>query len=1082
MAKKDRYNYSSPAAAGLGLAVTGAVSMIPGATPIAGPLGTMATGLFGGVDLTDEEKNIKKKFDEAINKTWDQINDDYKLTGVCFSKLKQEVIGENTSTDEFVDNFQRKKLKESYALVIQTILEKYRGGLERRSKKTWDDEYIKIASKDIASRLIRALQNVFNEDDLLKILKVIADRSNDIRGDISKSREANRLEHEQLMQALSEISKSINSKRIYSDVPLALTTIPAPTEKLIGREKAIEEIQDLLARHKIVFIHAHGGVGKTAVASEIANQIKDEIISGKSPYKHVAWITSTGDLKSDLTGLSIPLVDTMKTQEEKHQIVSSYLQSNPTFLVIDNMDEPPSQEDSNELNTLTGQTKILITSRADIPNADEYLLVDMDHDSALVLFYRHFTRKEFTIEQICDRKDYSYGEKIVETATFNALLTELIGKMAYADHLELGSLWEKLSADVFGVDSKHSIKSIHGEGKLLEHIQKLYKMSGLSERQKEIMSFMALFPAEYSIFFDVFEWAGFEDDEEDNLGELQDRGWIVRDEEGYLVHTMIKGSLKLQRGKCVFDEEQYKNLIVELSDTSQYIPKDMAYTEVRDRIIVPQTICRILAGKASKNVYVATFFNNIAIVYRAQGNYEEALKCFEMARDIYKKTLGEEHRDIVMAYNGIAGIFDDLGNFDESLKHYKKALDICQKVLGKDNLDTALVYNNIAGVYLTIGEYNKALYYYEAAYTIYQKKLEGEHLDVATVYNNMAAVYEAQGKYDDSLKYLKMSQEIYEKVLVKEHPLLGTTFNNIGTVLREQRNYVEALDYLKKGLEIHEKIYGKNHPATAFPYCNIALLFSEVGDYDKALEYYEKALTIRKKALGEDHPDTASSYNSIGVVYNGQKQYDKALGYYKKALTIRENVLGRDHPLTAVIYSNMGAAYRNLGQCDKALKYFDMALAVRKKVLGEYHPNTALTYESIAETYRNQRQYEKSLEYYDKALTFREKVQGGNNQDTALTYESIAKVYSEKGQHDKAVKYFKKALAARASTLGKDHLLTALTYNNIAVEYSDQGQHDKAQQYYEKALEVFDRELGMEHTRSKLTRVELEEAKKAIRM
>ena len=44
MAKKNRYNYSSPAATALGLAVTGAVSMIPAATPIAGPLGTMAPG------------------------------------------------------------------------------------------------------------------------------------------------------------------------------------------------------------------------------------------------------------------------------------------------------------------------------------------------------------------------------------------------------------------------------------------------------------------------------------------------------------------------------------------------------------------------------------------------------------------------------------------------------------------------------------------------------------------------------------------------------------------------------------------------------------------------------------------------------------------------------------------------------------------------------------------------------------------------------------------------------------------------------------------------------------------------------
>ena len=44
----------------------------------------------------------------------------YKLTDVCFSKLRREVIGENTSTDEFVNNSQsKKKLEESYALATR---------------------------------------------------------------------------------------------------------------------------------------------------------------------------------------------------------------------------------------------------------------------------------------------------------------------------------------------------------------------------------------------------------------------------------------------------------------------------------------------------------------------------------------------------------------------------------------------------------------------------------------------------------------------------------------------------------------------------------------------------------------------------------------------------------------------------------------------------------------------------------------------------------------------------------------------------------------------------------------------------
>ena len=529
MAKKNKYNKASPLSVGLGLAVTGATSMIPGAAPLAGPIGTMATGLFGGVDLTDEEKNIKAKFDEAINKTWDQIYDDYKLTDVCFSKLKQGVPGENTSTDEFVNNNQRKKLEDSYALVIQPILEMHRGGLEHNSKKTWDDEYIKNASEDIACRLISTLQTVLDEDDLLKILKAIADRSKDIRGDIAAGREANRLEHEQLMKILAEISELIKAKRVYSDIQPALTTIPAAVN-LIGRDNDVVAIIGLLKQVNIVSIHADGGVGKTALAATIANQIKKDIASENSPYEHVAWITSTGKLKDDLTGLNIPSVVNAQSSEDKLQAASMFLQGTSTFLVIDNMDEPPTDDEIDILNTIAAKTKILITSRADIPNADEIFDLDvLDPESALVLFYRCFKRnRKLSIEQIRQQDDILSAKNIIEAAGRNALFIELIGKMAYADRMNLDSLWGKLKDNIFGQDSKYPIHTDHAKShsinkdKLLAQIQKLYQMSSLSDKQKEIMSFITLFPPEHSIFFDVFEWAGFEDDEVDNLGNWRD--------------------------------------------------------------------------------------------------------------------------------------------------------------------------------------------------------------------------------------------------------------------------------------------------------------------------------------------------------------------------------------------------------------------------------------------------------------------------------------------------------------------------------------------------------------------------------
>ena len=131
--------------------------------------------------------------------------------------------------------------------------------------------------------------------------------------------------------------------------------------------------------------------------------------------------------------------------------------------------------------------------------------------------------------------DSSFAAKIVEMSCWNSLFIELIANMARADHWELESLANKLENDVFGQDSRFSIKTVHSKshhtkGSMLQQIGKLYEMSGLTDRQREIVEFISVFPAEHSIFFDVFRWAGFEDDGEDNLGILEDRGWIERGE------------------------------------------------------------------------------------------------------------------------------------------------------------------------------------------------------------------------------------------------------------------------------------------------------------------------------------------------------------------------------------------------------------------------------------------------------------------------------------------------------------------------------------------------------------------------
>ena len=905
MAKKIGYTPISIFAAGCEAIATAAALTNPATAPFAVGIGTAASAVAGGIELNDEEKNIKDNLDKAMDKAWATIDKKYRLslhtekyTDNCLTELKREVMGENTSVEEFVRNTEIKGFEPSIALVIQGILKKHIVTLNRDPEIIWSDEYTENAAKDMASILVDAIKSVFENVDHLRILKAIYKSEERIVTEL----------HQATNQVIGEIR---NVKPIPTEAPLSLTYIP-PAINLIGREKDIQGIYDLFEQHNIVFIHADGGVGKTAAAAKIVNQIKDEITSGKRPYKHVAWITSTGDLKSDLTGLSIPLVDTMKTPEEKYQIVSTYLQSNPTFLVIDNMDQPPTREDSNKLNTITGQTKVLITSRADIPYAEEYLLVELDPDSALVLFYRHYRKKEMTIEQIRDRKDCSFGENIVKAATYNALFIELIGKMAYADHWKLGDLWEMLSVDIFGVDSKHPIYVTHGDyGKLLEHIQKLYEMSGLSEKQKELMSFMALFPSECSIFFDVFEWAGFEDDDEDNLGALQERGWIERDDiaEGYMIHSLVKGSVEKQFSKMVFDENRYTKFIHHLATTDKYFLFDNEITKVKKCIIVPKTVCKLLENNNSRTKNTASLFMSLGFGYLLLGDYKDALENYRKALDI-REEQGDE-KEMADSYTDIAIAFTRMGDYYEALNNYRKVLEIYEKDSKTESDNLIILYINMAGVYLELENYDMAIEYYRNALLLCNDNVRFRFLFVPDLYDDIAIGYLGKGDYEEALKNCKHALKCRKDIYDENHYSFEHTYTTMANIYQEQKKYEEALKYYVMAKDIWTETHEIGNYYTSTLMCYIASIYYYQDNIDEALKYYISALDIRIRKLGKDHPDTAKIYCYLAKVYFAKCQYEKVQEYLDKALKVFQEKLGYENSFTKSVVEKLGEVKRN---------------------------------------------------------------------------------------------------------------------------------------------------------------------------
>ena len=111
----------------------------------------------------------------------------------------------------------------------------------------------------------------------------------------------------------------------------ALSNLPAPLMRLIGRDEVISRISDQLAHHRLITLVGPGGIGKTSVAVAIADSLTDS-------YEHGVWFV-------DLTAISDPQLlaaavgSTIRLDipaEDPVASLLSFLSDKRMLLVLDN--------------------------------------------------------------------------------------------------------------------------------------------------------------------------------------------------------------------------------------------------------------------------------------------------------------------------------------------------------------------------------------------------------------------------------------------------------------------------------------------------------------------------------------------------------------------------------------------------------------------------------------------------------------------------------------------------------------------------------------------------------------------------
>ena len=263
--------------------------------------------------------------------------------------------------------------------------------------------------------------------------------------------------------------------------------------------------------------------------------------------------------------------------------------------------------------------------------------------------------------------------------------------------------------------------------------------------------------------------------------------------------------------------------------------------------------------------------------------YDKALEYYQKALEIRKQVLGESHPDVALSYNNIGVVYDAQGYYDRALEYHQQSLEIRKQVLGESHPDVALSYNNIGVVYYAQGDYDRALEYYQKSLEITLKIFGKNHPYVALLYTNIGSVY-TKLQDDRAIPCFKMSFDIYDALSEDDSPEVANLCNQLGIELAAQGFGDMALHNFERSLERFLNIYGKNHPHVALAYNNIGNVYVHRGLYDLSLDYYKKSADIYERY--QDTEMLKQIYDAISFIYNEQGDYSNAALYMQKAFEI----------------------------------------------------------------------------------------------------------------------------------------------------------------------------------------------------
>jgi signal transduction histidine kinase/Tfp pilus assembly protein PilF len=270
---------------------------------------------------------------------------------------------------------------------------------------------------------------------------------------------------------------------------------------------------------------------------------------------------------------------------------------------------------------------------------------------------------------------------------------------------------------------------------------------------------------------------------------------------------------------------------------------------------------------------------------------------------------GNDINSLLTVYNNLAKVYRKQGQYDKAIDYSLQGIRVAE-IEKKENW-IAFFNVMLSLTYHDFESYQKGVFYGKKALKYWVSQKEKKPNMISNALNAIAINFDDWNKPDSALYYHKKVFKYYKGIDTLN---IGETYNNIGNTLLKQKKYKEAKKWISSALQINDKNFELNKSVKdndyyyerATNYTNLATIAYELDDFNEAEKLFEKAYLYAKKS---DNAEKLRDFYYQRAMFNKKrKNLSKAVQDQENYIKIRDSVFDVER---AQNFSELEAKYQN---------------------------------------------------------------------------------------------------------------------------------------------------------------------------